>query len=84
MCKTEQNRGLYPSGYICTQNTQFWLFLAPPADPVKFIVFKIAGTRVPHIVLHVLCWTRTSKGYIRPQTSVLSKIAIFFAVFGLK
>ena len=26
--------------YICTfKNTQFWLFLAPPADPVEFFWF---------------------------------------------
>ena len=51
--------------------------LAPPADPVEFLWFKMAGTGVPHIVLHVSCWTRTSRGYFRPQKSVLSKIAIF-------
>ena len=64
--------------YICTfKNTQFWLFLAPPANPVEFLGFKMAGTGVPHIVLHVSCWTHTSRGYFRPQKSVLSKIAIF-------
>ena len=55
----------------------FWLFLAPPADPVEFLWFKREGTGVPHIVLHVSCWTRTFRGYFRPQKSVLSKIAIF-------
>ena len=34
--------------------------LAPPVDPVDFLWFKMAGTGVPHIVLHVLCSTRTS------------------------
>ena len=64
--------------YICTfKNTQFWLFLAPPANPVEFLGFKMAGTGVPHIVLHVSCWTRTSRGYFRPQKSVLSKKNIF-------
>ena len=39
-------------GYICTfKNTQFWLFLASPADPVEFLWFKMAGTGIPHIVL---------------------------------
>ena len=62
------------SGYICTfKNTKFWLFLAPPTDPVKFLWFKMTGTGVPHIVLHVSCWTHTSRGYLRPQKSVLSK-----------
>ena len=52
---------------ICTfKNSHFWLFLAPPADPVELLWFKMA-----------------SRGYFRPQKSVLSKIA-FFAVFGLK
>ena len=46
---------------------QLWLFLAPPADPVKFFWFKMACTCVPHIVLHVSCRTRTSGGYFRPS-----------------
>ena len=46
---------------------QFWLFLAPPANPVDFLLFKMAGKGVPHIVLHVSCWTRTSRGSFRPQ-----------------
>ena len=55
------------NGFICTlKNTLFWLFLAPPADPVDFLWFKKTG-----------CWTRTSKQYFRPQKSILSKIAIF-------
>ena len=36
--------------------------LAPPADPVELLWFKTAGAGVPHIVLHVLCLTRTSRG----------------------
>ena len=60
-----------------TKYSDFWLFLTSPADPVEFLGFKMAGTGVPHIVLHVSCWTRTSRGYFRPQKSVLSKIAIF-------
>ena len=56
---------------------QFWLFLAPPADPVEFLWFKIAGIAYStHIVLHVLCSTRTSGGNFRPQKSVLSKLAV--------
>ena len=67
-----------PSRYICTfKNNQFWLFLAPPADPVEFLWFKMAGTCVLHIVLRVSCWSRISRGYFRHQKSVLSKIAIF-------
>ena len=42
--------------YICTfKNTQFWLFLAPPANPVEFLLFKMAGKGVPHIGLHISC-----------------------------
>ena len=62
---------------------QFWLALAPPADPVNFLWFKMAGTGVLHIALHVSCWTQTSREYFRPQKSVLSKIDIF-CFFGLK
>ena len=70
-------------GYICTfKNTQFWLFLASPADPVKFLWFKMAGTGFPLIVLNVSCWTRTSRGYFRPKKSVLSKIATFGCSLG--
>ena len=41
--------------------------LTPPANPVKFFWSKMACTGVPHIVLHVSCWTRTSGGYFRPS-----------------
>ena len=34
-----------------TKIPPFWLFLAPPADPVEFLWFKMAGTGIPHIVL---------------------------------
>ena len=45
----------------------FWPSLTPPANPVKFFWSKMACTGVPHIVLHVSCWTRTSWGYFRPS-----------------
>ena len=32
-----------------------------------FFWSKMACTGVPHIVLHVSCWTRTSGGYFRPS-----------------
>ena len=32
-----------------TKIPPFWLFLAPPADPVEFFWFKMAGKGVPHI-----------------------------------
>ena len=64
--------------YICTfKNTQFWLFLAPPANPVKFLGFKMAGRGVLHIVLHVLCPIRPSGNHFRP-----SKVS-FSAVFAV-
>ena len=48
--------------YICTsKNTPFWLFLAPPADPVEFLWFKMAGTGIPHIVLHVSSLTQMNR-----------------------
>ena len=40
--------------------------LTPPANLVKKISSKMACTGVPHIVLHVLCSTRTSGGCFRP------------------
>ena len=51
--------------------------LAPLADLVQFLWFKMAGIGVLHIVLHVLGSTRTFGGYFRPKKSVLSKIATF-------
>ena len=45
----------------------FWPSLTPPANLVKKISSKMACTGVPHIVLHVLCSTRTSGGYFRPS-----------------
>ena len=38
-----------------------------PADLPKFFWSKMDCTCVPHIVLHVSCWTRTSGGYFRPS-----------------
>ena len=38
----------------------------------------MAGTGVPHILLYILCWTRTSKWYLRP---VLSKSSHFCCVW---
>ena len=65
-----------------TKISPFWLFLAPPADLVEFLWFKMAGTGVPHIVLHVSCWTRTSRGSFRPQYSVFFKKSHFLLFFG--
>ena len=39
----------------------------PPANLVKLSWSKMACTGVPHIVLHVLCSTRTSGGYYEPS-----------------
>ena len=39
----------------------------PPANPVKLFWFKMTWKGVPHIVLHVLCSTCTSGGYLRPS-----------------
>ena len=45
----------------------FWPSLSPPADPVNFFWSKMACRGVPHIVLHVSGWIRTSGGYFRPS-----------------
>ena len=37
----------------------FDLARPPPADLVEFLWFKMTGTGVPHVVLHVLGSTRT-------------------------
>ena len=42
-------------------------FFDPPCQPGQFFWSKIACTGVPHIVLHVSCWTQTSWGYFRPS-----------------
>ena len=44
------------------QKQPLLLFLAPPANPVEFLWFKMAGTGVPHVVLHVLGSNRTFGG----------------------
>ena len=36
-------------------------FLDPPANPVNFYWPKMVCADVPHIILHVLCSTRTPK-----------------------
>ena len=62
------------------QGHHFWRPLATPWSGMTFrwknipmfwyaerTVFKMICTGVPHIVLHVLCSTRTSGGYFRPS-----------------
>ena len=56
---TVKNRPGRPEGpkvaiFGTFKNTQFWLFLSPPANPVEFLWSKMAGTGVPHIILHVI------------------------------
>ena len=41
--------------------------LWPPCKPSQLFWSKMASAGVPHIVLHVLCSTRTSGGYLRPS-----------------
>ena len=57
----------------------FWPSLPPPANPVKFFWSKMACTSVPHIVLYVLCTTRTPGGYSRPSEV---RFRALFAVSG--
>ena len=61
----------------------FWPSHTSPADPVKLLWFKMVCTCVPHIVLHVLSSTSTSRWYFRPRKSILAKIAIFGCFLGL-
>ena len=63
---------------MCT-NALFWPSLTPPATPVKFFWSKMACTGVPHIVLHVSCWTRTSRGYFGP---LRSDLRVFWPFWG--
>ena len=42
-------------------------FFDPPCQPGQIFWSKIACTGVSHIVLHVLCSTRTSGGHLRPS-----------------
>ena len=67
------NNSRWLGALIWPQCAIFWPSLAPPADLVEFWWFNMAGTGVPHIVLHVLGSTCTSGGYFRPKKSVLSK-----------
>ena len=41
--------------------------MAPPADLIEFLWFKMAGTGFPNIVLHVLGSTRTLGGILGPK-----------------
>ena len=54
-------------------------FPDPPCQPDQIFWSKIACTGVPHIVLHVLCSTRTSGGHFRPHEVGFRAI---FAVLG--
>ena len=60
--------------YICTfKNTQFWLFLAPPADPVEFFWFQMAGKGVPHIVLMFYVGPAPLGGLLGPNSQLFQK-----------
>ena len=59
---------------------QFWLFLAPPANPVEFFWFKMAGKSVPHIVLMFYVGPAPLGGLLGPNSQKWA----FFAVFWLK
>ena len=55
---------------------RFWPSLTPHANSVKSLWSQMACTGVPHIVLHILCSTRTCWGHFRP-----SKVS-YFGRFG--
>ena len=46
---------------------RFWPSLTPPANSIKFLWSQMACGGVPHLVLHILCPTRTYWGHIRPS-----------------
>ena len=43
-----------------------YLLIFTPRPPVKFLWSKMGCTDLPHIVLHILCSTRTCWGHFRP------------------
>ena len=51
----------------------------PPANPVNFFWPESACTCVPHVVLHVSGWIRTSGGHFRPSEV---RFRATFAIFG--
>ena len=55
--------------------------LTPPANPVNFFWSKMACTGVPHIVLYVLCSTRTSRSIFGPLKSDLVLFWPFRAIY---
>ena len=60
--------------YICTfKNTQFWLFLAPPANPVDFFWFQMAGKGVLHIVLMFYVGPAPLGGLLGPNSQLFQK-----------
>ena len=67
--KMEKNGFFTKSGQPTEQKSYFdWFrpFLSAPANPVQFFWLKMACTYVPDIDLYVSCWTRTSRGSLRP------------------
>ena len=58
---------------------RFWPSLTLPANSVKSLWPQMSCTGVPHIVLHILCWTRTYWGHFRPSIyiSLKSVLALF-------
>ena len=56
---------------------QFWLFLAPPANPVDFFWFQMAGKGVLHIVLMFYVGPAPLGGLLGPNSQLFSKIGIF-------
>ena len=52
---------------------QFWLFLAPPANPVDFFWFQMAGKGVPHIVLMFYVGPAPLGGLLGPNSQLFQK-----------
>ena len=56
----------------------FWPLLPTWSD---FLWFKMAGTGVPYIVLHVSSWTRISRGLLGPKSQFFSSKNSHFLLF---
>ena len=85
--KMEKNGVFTKSGQPTEQKSYFdWFrpFLSAPANPVQFFWLKMACTYILDIDLYVSCWTRTSRGSLRPpKRPSKAKNGQKITVFGL-
>ena len=62
-------------GSIAKLRADYDLSWPHPANSVKFLWSQMACTDVSHIILHILCWTRTYWGHFRPCKNSFSALA---------